>query len=123
MLFFSWYFCRSLCSSWSPGGLLDIRSLQQRVFENKQRQGFNLADVPLELCLLQTEIAEFFHSWRRKQADAGEELADIAIYVLSLAEMIGVDLETEIHEKIAKNAKRTYVKKNGVLLKTSEAGS
>jgi NTP pyrophosphatase (non-canonical NTP hydrolase) len=100
---------------------LDIRSLQKLVVENKRRQGFNLNDVPLELCLLQSEIAEFFQSWRRKQADVGEELADIAIYVLGLAEIVGIDLETEISRKVEKNARRVYVEQNGVLVKAEEA--
>ena len=100
---------------------MDIRSLQKLVVENKRRQGFNLTDVPLELCLLQSEVAEFFQAWRRKQDDVGEELADIAIYVLSLAEMVGIDLEDEIDRKIEKNARRVYVKRNGVLVKAGEA--
>lgn len=100
---------------------MDIRAIQQRVVENKRRQGFNLTDVPLELCLLQSEVAEFFQSWRRRQSDVGEELADIAIYVLSLAEMTGVDLEAEINQKVEKNSRRVYVESNGVLVKAGEA--
>jgi NTP pyrophosphatase (non-canonical NTP hydrolase) len=96
---------------------LDIRSAQEQVWQNKQRKGFNTTEVPLELCLLQEEVAEFFHAWRRKQPDVGEELADVAIYLLGLAEMIGVDLATEIESKIAKNAARKYVRSDGVLTK------
>ncbi len=105
------------------GGLLDIRSLQKLVIENKRRKGFNLTDVPLELCLLQNEIAEFFQSWRRKAPDVGEELADVAVYVLSLAEMVGVDLESEIRQKVDKNAQRVYVEDNGVMVKAGVVAS
>ena len=37
------------------------------------------------------------------------ELADIAIYVLGLAEMLGISLEDSILKKMAINEKRVYV--------------
>jgi NTP pyrophosphatase (non-canonical NTP hydrolase) len=36
----------------------------------------------------------------------GEELADVAIYLLGVAEMTGVDLQQEVEAKIVKNASR-----------------
>lgn len=54
------------------------------------------------------EIAEAFGAWRKGGGDLGEELADVAIYLLGLAEMTGVDLQEEIEAKIAKNASRVY---------------
>jgi NTP pyrophosphatase (non-canonical NTP hydrolase) len=87
---------------------LEIRSAQRLAWENKLAKGFNTTDVPLEFCLLQGEIAESFQAWRHRQDDLGEELADVAIYLLSLAEMTGTDLQSEIERKIAKNAARTY---------------
>jgi NTP pyrophosphatase (non-canonical NTP hydrolase) len=54
--------------------------------------------------------------------DLGEELADLAIYLLSLAEMTGVVLEDEIEAKMAKNAVRVYRPlPNGVLMKSNGA--
>lgn len=42
----------------------------------------------------------------------------MAIYLLSLAEMIGVDLQSEVEAKIVKNAARAYTRlPNGVLVK------
>jgi len=87
---------------------------------NKRNKGFNVTDVPLELCLLQGEIAEFFQAWRRQRADMGEELADIAIYVFGLAGIIGVDLQEEIDRKIHKNASRRYEYRNGVPVRVAE---
>ena len=47
-----------------------------------------------------------------------EELADIAIFLLSLAEMIGVDLQGAVEAKLAANAARVYRRlPNGVLVK------
>jgi hypothetical protein len=62
-----------------------IRSAQKLAWENKVAKGFNTTDVPLEFCLLQGEIAEAFDAWRKGREDVGEELADVAIYLLSLA--------------------------------------
>jgi len=87
---------------------VDIRSAQARAWANKVAKGFSTTDVPLEFCLLQGEIAEAFEAWRTGREDLGEELADVAIYLLSLAEMTGVDLQDQVEAKIAKNATRTY---------------
>lgn len=100
---------------------MDIRSGQRLAWENKKAKGFNTTDVPLEFCLLQGEVAEAFDAWRKGRADAGEELADVAIYLFSLAEMTGVDLQGEVQAKLAKNAHRSYRPvSNGVLIKSDD---
>jgi hypothetical protein len=97
---------------------MDIRSGQKLVWENKVAKGFNTTDVPLEFCLLQGEVAEAFDAWRKGRGSVGEELADVAIYLLSLAEMTGVDLQDEVEAKVAKNASRSYQRlPDGVLVK------
>jgi NTP pyrophosphatase (non-canonical NTP hydrolase) len=40
-------------------------------------------------------MAEAFDAWRKGRDDLGEELADVAIYLLSVAEMTGVELQDE----------------------------
>lgn len=80
---------------------MDVMSGQQLAWENKVAKGFNTTDVPLEFCLLQGEVAEAFDAWRKGREDVGEELADIAIYLFSLAEMTGVDLQAEVEAKVA----------------------
>jgi NTP pyrophosphatase (non-canonical NTP hydrolase) len=87
---------------------LDIRSIQKMAWDNKITKGFNTTDVPLEFCLLQGEITEAFQAWRRRQDDLGEELADVALYLLSIAEMNGIDLQAEVEQKIRKNKDRVY---------------
>jgi NTP pyrophosphatase (non-canonical NTP hydrolase) len=97
---------------------VQIRSAQKLAWENKVAKGFNTTDVPLEFCLLQGEIAEAFDAWRKGREDVGEELADVAIYLLSLAEMTGIDLQDQLEAKMAKNAARVYQPlPNGVLAK------
>jgi NTP pyrophosphatase (non-canonical NTP hydrolase) len=48
-----------------------------------------------------------------------DELADVALYLFSLAEMTGVDLQTAVERKLAENAARRYVRdeRSGVLLR------
>jgi hypothetical protein len=99
---------------------MDIESGQKLVWENKVAKGFNITDVPVEFCLLHGEVAEAFDAWHKGREDVGEELADVAIYLLGLAEMTGVDLQGEIEAKMAKNASRVYRQlPNGTLVKDS----
>jgi NTP pyrophosphatase (non-canonical NTP hydrolase) len=103
------------------GGNMQLRSAQKLAWENKVAKGFNTTDVPLEFCLLQGEIAEAFDAWRKGREDVGEELADVAIYLLSLAEMTGIDLQDQTEAKMAKNAARVYQRlPNGVLAKRND---
>ena len=65
------------------------------------------------------EVGEAYRAYLSKtKEDFAEELADIAIYLLGLAEITGVDLEAEILRKMEKNRKRVYrALENGVLVK------
>jgi NTP pyrophosphatase (non-canonical NTP hydrolase) len=99
---------------------VDIRSAQHAAWQNKIDKGFGTTDVPLEFCLLSGEVAEAFEAWHQARPDVGEELADVAIYLLGLAQMTGVDLEQEVEAKLAKNAARSYTRlPNGVQVKAA----
>lgn len=99
---------------------MDFRSGQKLAWENKVAKGFNTTDVSLEFGLMHGEMAEAFDAWRKGQESLGEELADVAIYLLGLAEMTGVDLQQEIEAKIERNASRVYRSlPNGTLVKDS----
>lgn len=87
--------------------MVDLRELQRAVYKNKVDHNFNITDIPLEFCLLSGEVAEAFRA--RGNEDFGEELADIAIYLLGIAEICHVDLEAEILKKMEKNRHREYV--------------
>lgn len=94
------------------------RDAQARAWANKVAKGFNTTDVPMEFCLLNEEIGEAFSAWRKGQAGFAGELADIAIFLLGLAQMTGVDLEAEITAKLALNEARAYVRlPNGTQIK------
>ena len=97
--------------------MIDLKQLQREVYQNKVEKGFNITDICREFCYLQGELAEAFEGYDRREPGLGEELADVAIYLLGLAEILHVDLESEIVRKIEINRKRKYVTENGVLKK------
>lgn len=100
--------------------MTDISAAQSRAWANKVAKGFNTTDVPLEFCLLQGEVAEAFDAWRKRKGSGtvGGELADVALYLFSLARMTGVDLAAEVEAKLAVNEARAYARlPNGTLVK------
>lgn len=94
--------------------------LQREAYENKVNHGFNVTDVNLEFCLLYGELAEAYQAYSKKKPDLGDELADVAIYLLGLAEILHVDLEKEILRKMEINKRRRYETVDGVLQKVGE---
>jgi len=93
---------------------MKIKDMQKKIWENKLNKGFNTTDVSKEFCLLYGEVGEAYEAYRKKKDDLGEELADVAIYLLAISEMLGFDLESEIENKIIKNENRVYKKVDGV---------
>lgn len=87
-----------------------LQELQKEIFENKKRHGFNTTDLNEEFCHLYGEVAEAHDAWYKGLDSFPEELADIGIFLLGIAEIRGVDLEKEIVKKVEKNKRRKYVK-------------
>lgn len=99
---------------------MEMKEMQKEIYQNKLNKGFNVTDVNMEFCLLYGEVAEAYDAWRKKKPNVGEELADIAIYLMGLSEILGVDLESEIEKKAAINTDRVYKIVDGVLTRTSD---
>ncbi|MFA5987198.1 MAG: MazG nucleotide pyrophosphohydrolase domain-containing protein [Candidatus Paceibacterota bacterium] len=100
--------------------MIDLKDLQNKIFENKIKKGFNTTNVEREFCLIQTELGEAIRAYYKKLPDLGEEVADIFIYLLALAKMLDVDIEKELLNKVAKNERREYKTINGVMTRTKE---
>lgn len=90
--------------------MVDLKQLQRSVYENKVAHGFNTTNVEFEFCLTYGELGEAYQAYLKHKDDLGEELADVAIYLLGISEILGIDLEQEILRKMEKNRKRTYKK-------------
>ena len=93
---------------------MKMKEVQKEIWQNKVNKGFNTTDVNKEFCLLYGEVAEAYEAYRKKKDDLNEELADIAIYLMGLSEMLGFDLETEILNKVNINNNRIYKNVDGV---------
>ncbi|MDR0272838.1 MAG: hypothetical protein LBI27_05935 [Clostridiales bacterium] len=94
--------------------MIDLKQFQQRVYKNKVEKGFNVTDIYMEFCYMHNELSEACEAYAKKKNDLGEELADVAIYLLGLAEILDINLEDEIINKMDKNEKRKYIQKDGV---------
>ena len=86
---------------------------------HKGNLGTNTENVTVrkEFCYLYGEVAEAYDAYLKEKDDLGEELADIAIYLLGLSEILGFDLKEQIEHKMVKNEKRIYKKVNGAHIK------
>lgn len=101
--------------------MIDLQAKQKEVFQNKINKGFPTDDVNREFCYLYGEVAEAFDAYRNKKDDLNEELADIMIFTMGIAEILHINLEEAVLKKIDKNNKRVYVKnEKGVLVKKGE---
>lgn len=99
---------------------MNLNEMQKAVYENKINKGFNTTDISKEFCHLYGEVAEAYEAWRKKSDNVGEELADVAIYLLGISEILGIDLKKEIENKIAINKNRTYQRIDGILTRVEE---
>ena len=79
---------------------MEFKKLQNEVRQLKIDMGFNTTDANMEFCLLYGEVAEAYDAYRKNKEDLGLELADVAIYLFGLSEMLGKDLEQEILNKM-----------------------
>ena len=100
--------------------MIDLRQLQKRVYRNKFTKKFNTTDIYMEFCYAYGELSEACDAYIKKKDDLGEELADVVLYLLGLSEILGIDLEKELLNKIDKNEKRKYIQKDGVNIRISE---
>lgn len=99
---------------------MDLKKIQKDIFQNKLNKGFNTTDVNKEFCFLYGEVAEAYDAYRKDKEDLGEELADIAIYLLGLSEILGKDLEDEILNKMEINKNREYKNINGKMVRIKD---
>ena len=99
---------------------MDWSELQKRVYQNKVDHGFNVTDIREEFLLLYGEVGEAFEAWERGGPGLGEELADVAIYLLGLAEILHIDLGAEVERKMEINRRRRDAVVDGVWQRLDE---
>ena len=98
---------------------MDIKELTQRMHDLVESKGWYAADskrpqtprnLAVSLSIEAAEILEHFQFSEESndKVELGGELADVALYLLQLASITGVDLEKAILDKIAINHTRTW---------------
>ncbi len=102
--------------------MVDLKEKQKEIYENKIKKGFSL-DPEMNFNLLYGEVAEAYDAYHKHKPkeELAEELADVAIYLLGLAEIFDIDLEESINKKIIKNKNREYKLVNGTYIKIENA--
>lgn len=102
----------------------DIKSLQKKIrkFVNDRdwMQFHNHKDMAISLVLEATEVLEHFQ-WKSTEevenrvktnkAEIEEEIADVSIYLLELAENLNIDLKKAILKKLKKNTLKYPISK------------
>lgn len=98
--------------------LEDLTSLVVKFRDDRNwKQFHNAKDLAISISLEASELLENFQwkaseeSVRQNLNNIKDELADIYIYGLLLADELGIDIEKTIKEKIEKNSKKYPVEK------------
>lgn len=96
----------------------DLKALQQYVAEMERERGFTNSTIQQQCLFLGEEVGELFKAIRKQQklkldqksvvGSVDEELADILIYVCSIANRLDIDLEAAFREKEEVNKKRNW---------------
>jgi NTP pyrophosphatase (non-canonical NTP hydrolase) len=98
---------------------MELNELEARMHAFVTSKGWYAPDSPkpqtpqnlaISLALEAAEVLEHFQ-WRSEAPDRGElagELADVALYLLQLASLSGIDLERAILDKLEQNYQREW---------------
>lgn len=98
---------------------MDIKELTEAMHDFVRAQGWYQAESPrpqtlrnlaISLNLEASEVLEHFQ-WNGELSDKNQleqELADVALYLLQIASVAGIDLEKAIQEKLAINYTRKW---------------
>lgn len=100
---------------------MDIMELTQEMhrfvrlkgwYDSESSRPQTLRNLAISLCIESAEVLEHFQ-WQEQVTNAqdlGDELADVALYLLQIASLAEVDLEHAILEKLEKNYRREWDK-------------
>jgi NTP pyrophosphatase (non-canonical NTP hydrolase) len=98
---------------------MDIQELTRTMHEFVQAKGWydegsshpqTLRNLAISLNLEAAEVLEHFQ-WNQEltnSASLADELADVALYLLQIASIAGIDLEQAILKKLDQNYRRTW---------------
>ncbi len=99
---------------------MDIQALTQKMhsfvdskgwYEKNSPKPQNFRNLAISLCLEANEVLEHFQ-WKDETQhpdQLADELADVALYLLQIASIAGIDLEKAILHKLEVNQKRNWM--------------
>jgi 8-oxo-dGTP diphosphatase len=79
-------------------------------YESTSKRQQTPRNIAISLCLESAEVLEHFQ-WNEDTNDRDKlasELADVALYLLQLCKISGIDLEEAIQEKLTRNLQRDW---------------
>jgi NTP pyrophosphatase (non-canonical NTP hydrolase) len=96
-----------------------LKDIQDYVTAMEQERGFKARTVTQQCLMLGEEVGELFKSVRKSHAgmnyatkgydaDPAGEITDILIFLASIANRLGIDLEAAFRDKEAKNHQRKW---------------
>ena len=100
---------------------MELKELEARMHAFVESKGWYAPDSPRQqsprnlaasLAIEAAEVLEHFQ-WQTETADPAAlagELADVALYLLQLASLTGIDLEQAVLDKLAHNQERQWEK-------------
>ncbi len=104
---------------------MDIQQLTEAMHQFVRSQGWyeaeslrpqTLRNLAISLNLEASEVLEHFQ-WSDKtdnQIELSDELADVALYLLQIASIAGIDLEQAILSKLKQNYQRKWENKDSI---------
>ena len=90
---------------------MNIKEMSEEVHRNAVDHGWweGVRPIPELLCLVHSEVSEALEAYRKGDTkNFAEELADIVIRVMDMAQGFDIDLEREIIRKHEINKSREY---------------
>ena len=87
---------------------MELKQIAEKQFDWVERMGWHNGTVLEKLAIIASEVGEAVNECRGEAPtdNFGEELADIILRTVDLAQEQGVDIQAEVLRKIAKNEMR-----------------
>lgn len=102
-----------------------LKDIQEYIVQMKIERGFNVVDKSFECLCLAEEVGELIAAVKRTyisnirdinkpcicKEDVSDEIADVLIFLLNIANMCDINVEEAFRNKEEKNKQRTWIKK------------
>ena len=92
------------------GATRQMKDIQREVHENEVRLGRNNVNIEKKFCIVYGKIGEAYEAYYKNLGTFEEELANVAICLMDIAETNAIDLGDECVKKVNKNKGRKYKK-------------